>query len=441
MSRTNKKRKGYARPRGNGKWQLEVDVGKKIYGKGRNRKYKTITADSEGEANIELAKFITEVLGDGYIEIEAINFISFVENVWIPKCAKPRLAGTTFERFIDYLELRIKPAFQYFKLNEVEPVHIMDFLDNLSEPGMKLTKYKDSEQAKDDTLASSTIYYYYRILKHIFDFAVEIRAIEKSPLDGMKKPTVDYKEVEPYAIDEAIAVYNALDKEHLHWNIAFKLAIIGGLRRSELYGLDLLKHIDIKNGVLHVREALTYTKSDGFSLHEIKKGSRRAKRRDISLPDDLIEPIARLITQRQEERNNLSKEELWREGKHFLLLSHENGEPFNPSSMRNWWKRFLNRHNFRFLHIHGLRHTMVTLLIELKIPLSQISRRAGHSGIGITNDTYGHRVQSIDELATARLMEILKPKTQDEPIKSNENQAPAVKMSADGKEKEESATS
>ncbi|WP_405103158.1 tyrosine recombinase XerC [Oceanobacillus sp. FSL H7-0719] len=435
------KRKGHARPRGNGRWQLEVDLGKKLYGKGRNRKYKTITAKSEKEANIELAKFIADVFDEGYVDLEDVGFIAFVENVWIPKGAKPRLAETTFEAFMEYLDSRIKPAFQYFKLSEVQPIHIIDFLDNLSEPGMKLTKYKDPEKGKDKKLATSTIHYYYRILKHIFDFAVEVHAIKKSPLDGVQKPSVDYEEVEPYAIDEAIAVYNALDKELLHWSIAFKLAIIGGLRRSELFGLDLMKHIDLKNKVLYVRDALTYTKRDGYSIHEIKKGSRRAKRRDIALPDDLIEPIARLMTRRQKEREQLKKEELWKEGKHFLLLCHENGKPFNPDSMRNWWERFLKRHNFRYLNIHGLRHTMVTLLIELKIPLAQISRRAGHSGIGITNDVYGHRVQSIDELATARLTEILKPKKQIDTTKNNEKQADAVNMSADDTKNEESAIS
>ncbi|MEN2466724.1 tyrosine-type recombinase/integrase [Ornithinibacillus sp. JPR2-1] len=409
-SKNNKKRKGYARPRGNGRWQLEVDVGKKLYGKGRNRKYKTVTAKNETEANIELAKFIAELFDKGYMDLEDIGFVEFVENVWKPKCAQKRLSETTYENYMGYLNSRIIPAFQYFQLDEIKPIHIIDFLANLEEEGMRLTKYKDKkkeEENKNKPLATSTILYYHRILNNIFNFAVEIKALEESPLKGVKKPTVEYKEIEPYTIDEAITVYQALDKELLHWNIAFKLAIVSGMRRSEIYGLDLLKHIDLDRRILHVREALTYTKEHGYVIGEIKKGSRRAKRRDISIPEDLIGPIKELIEQRLEERSRFKKEELWREGKHFLLLSHENGEPFNPDSMKNWWERFLKRHKLRYVNIHALRHTMVTLLIELGIPLSQISKRAGHSGISITNDTYGHRVQTIDELATTRLSELL----------------------------------
>lgn len=364
-----------------------------------------------------------------------MSFVGFVKNIWIPECAKKRLAGTTYATHIEYLELRILPAFQYFNLDEIQPIHIIDFLANLEEEGMRMDKYKDKkkqEENKKKKLSSSTIFYHYRILNNIFNFAVEIKALKKSPLKGVKKPSVEYDEVDPYTIDEAIAVYNALGDELLHWHVAFKLALVSGIRRSEIYGLDLLKHIDLDRRVLYVRDTLTYTQHAGFNISEIKKGSRRAKKRDISLPEDLIEPIRELIDQRIEERAHVNQEELWQDGKYFLLLCHENGEPFNPSSMKNWWKRFLKRHNLRYIKIHALRHTMITILMELGIPLSQISKRAGHSGIGITNDTYGHRVQTVDELVTARLSEVLNRKIikQDEPPRTNEKQGSAVKMSA-----------
>lgn len=433
MSRKHKKRRGYARRRGNNKWQLEVDLGKKLYGKGRNRKFKTITAKSEAEANEKLALFIAEVTDAKYVDVSDMMFVDFVRDIWYPKTKGKRLADTTLETHLEVLESRILPAFQQFKLKEIQPLHIMDFLDNLEEPGMRLDKRKDPEKQKENekkVLKSSTIFYHYRVLNNIFNFGVEIKALKESPLDGVRKPRVEYKEVEPYTIDESIQIYQALSKELLHWEVAVKLMIMCGLRRSELYGLDLLKHISLKNKVLHVRQALTYTRNYGYSIHEIKKGSRRAKKRDIALPDDLIHPIALLIEQKRKEREALSEDGLWGGGEHTLVLSHENGEPYNPSSMKNWWDRFLKRHGFRHLNIHGLRHTMVTLLIELGIPISQISKRAGHSGIGVTSDTYGHRVQTIDELSTARLSEVLNSRieSQYEPIKTIEKQAPAVKL-------------
>lgn len=404
--------KGHARPRGNNKWQLEVDLGKKLYGKGRNRKYKTITADSQKEADLELAKFVVDVTGTNYFEPEKTNFVDFINNEWFPKCGSKRLSHTTLATHVEYLEARILPAFQYFRLDEIKPMHINDFIDNLGEDGMRL-------DGKEGKLSSSTIFYHYRILKNVFNYAMEIRFLKESPLDGVRKPPVEYEEVDPYDFDESIDLFQALETELLHWQITIKLAISKGMRRSELYGLDLLKHVDLDRKVVKVRQALTYTKDGGFQIHEIKKGSRRAKKRDIALMDSLVEPIRQLILLRKKERMEHRKE-LWEDGKHFLLLCHPNGEPYNPSSMRNWWVRFIDRHELRYINIHALRHTMVNLLIELGTPLSSISKRAGHSGIGITNDTYGHRIQNVDELASTKLDNLLNNKTQDKTLETIE---------------------
>ncbi len=149
--------KGHARPRGNGKWQLEVDLGSytDINGKRRrNKKYKTIDAKGQRYADEQLIQFVAKVTGKGYFEPQKINFVDFVYNEWLPKCAKRRLAHTTLERHIYYLELRILPAFQHLRLDQIKPAHIINFLQNLEEKGMR----SDGKE-----LASSTIFYHYRI--------------------------------------------------------------------------------------------------------------------------------------------------------------------------------------------------------------------------------------------------------------------------------------
>src|SRR5699024_9659965 len=123
-----------------------------------------------------------------------------------------------------YLDNRILPAFQYFRLDQVKPIHIIDFLDNLGEKGMRLDKYKDKkkqEENKNKRLAPSTIFYHYRILNNIFNFAVEIQFLKESPLEGVKKPTVDYKESRVYDVEEASKLLKCLESETdvLHWQI------------------------------------------------------------------------------------------------------------------------------------------------------------------------------------------------------------------------------
>ena len=398
--------RGHARHRGGNKWQLEVDVGKKVFGQKRNKRYKTVTARNEDEAKAKLAVFVNELKKEGHFEITDIGFVDFVNDRWV-KHAKKELADTTFQGYVDCLENRILPAFQHFKLHEIKQKHILDFIENISEDGMRL----DGKKGK---LSSSQIVYHYRALKHVINYALTIKFIRHDPFEGVKKPREDHEEVEPYTVDETIELFNALEKEkeeNLHWYIAVKLAVFAGLRRSEIYGMDLLKHVRFHDNVLLVRQALTHTTRNGYSITQIKKGSRRAKKRDIALPESLIEPLHKIIVMKKEQRLAFKKEELWREGEHLLLLSHPNGKPFFPDSMRNWWKRFLKRHKLRYVRIHGLRHTMVNLLIELDTPLPAISKRAGHSSVMVTSDIYGHRIKSVDEMATKKLEETIYKKS------------------------------
>lgn len=395
--------RGHARSRGNGKWQLEVDIGKKVGGKGRNKKYRTVTAKSEKEAQAKLAVFVNEVKQGGYFEPEDIGFVDFVHNRWMPDYASRQLADTTLEGYVFCLNNRILPAFQHFKLKEISQRHIIDFINNLSEDGMRL----DGNEGK---LSSSQIRFHYRVLKNIIEYAIKIRFLKDDPFEGVDKPPEEYKEIEPYSLEETAKLFDALEKEkqdNLHWYIAIRLAVLKGMRRSELFGLDLEKHIDIPNNVIRVRQALTYTKERGYSVYTIKKGSRRAKRRDISLAKSMVQPLEKMTLIRKKEKMAFGKNELWERGDHLLLLSQPNGKPFNPDSMRGWWERFIKRHKLRYINIHALRHTMVNLLIELDTPLAAISKRAGHSGIGITSDTYGHRIESVDEMATNKLDEAL----------------------------------
>lgn len=397
--------KGHARHRGGNKWQLEVDLGKKVGGKGRNRKYKTVTAEGQTDADTKLAQFVADLTDSGYIENVKIGFVEFVNKHWMPKCATKRLSHTTLETHVGCLNSRILPAFQYFKLDQVQPIHIIDFLDNLQEDGIRLDKEKDKNgkfAIKKGKLASSTIFYYYRVLNNIFNFAVELRFLKESPLNGVKKPSVDYKKSEVYSTEEAYKLLRCLEspKELLHWQIIIKLAITTGMRRSELFGLEF-KHIDIKNRTIQVRQALTYSKEKGYQVHEIKKGSGSARQRDIVLSASLIEPLKTLELQRKKER--FAARKLWQDGKHNFLLADENGKPYNPESLKNWWTRFIKRHSLKYINIHALRHTSATLLINEGVHPKIISERLGHADINTTMNIYGHALKQADEIATTKL--------------------------------------
>lgn len=396
--------KGHARHRGGNRWQLEVDLGSYVdpaTGKRkRNRKYKTIKAKSQNEANIELAKFVVKVTDSDYYEPEKTNFIDFVQHDWLP-VAKDRLAHTTLSNYLSQLELRILPAFQYLKIDQVRTKHIVDFLRNLREDGIRV-------DGKKGGLSDSTIRNYYRCLDHIFSYACELRIIKDNPTDGITIPKRTVKEIKVYTVEEARELLTALESEtHVpHWQIIVKLSILTGMRKSELYGLEF-KHFDFEKKTLSIEQALTYSTEQGYQIHPIKKGGKDGSR-IVSLSPNLIEPVKKLKKARKEERFAFKKEDMWRGGKYNFILSHSNGRPFNPWSMQNWWERFIKRHGLKYTNIHALRHTSATLLINQGVHAKVISDRLGHSNISTTMDIYGHVLKEADERSTELLDEALK---------------------------------
>ncbi|MDQ0340229.1 integrase [Caldalkalibacillus uzonensis] len=391
--------RGYVQHVNGNKWRLFYDVGMKLDPKTgkmkRQRKTKTVQAKGKREAEKLLADFITELNSDNYFEPEKMMFVDFVQNEWLPKHAKKHLSKTALDTHIRLLELRILPAFQHFRLDQIKPIHIIDFLHNLGEEGMN---------KKGGSLSPSTIFYHYRILNNIFNFALECQLLKESPLKGVKKPKIKEKEIEVYSEEEAYKLLECLESEEsLSWKVFIKLAITTGLRRSELLGLEW-KHVDLDEGTISVKQGLTYTPTSGYVIGELKtKGSKRT----VSIPESLMNDLKRLKLQKQEER--LAAEELWNE-EYFFVFSSWNGKPLNPTSVKNWWQRFIKRHGLKYINFHALRHTSATLLINQGVHAKVISERLGHSDIKTTMNTYGHVLRKADREAANKFDALLKKK-------------------------------
>lgn len=365
----------------------------------RLRKSRTVEAKKKRDAEQMLIKFVSEVTSDNYFEPEKMPFVDFVLKEWKPKYAIKHLAPKTYDTHMTYIRNRILPTFQHFTIDQVKPMHIISFLDNLSEEGMR----SDGHEGK---LSSSTIQYHHRILRNIFKRAVEWKLIKESPAESVKKPKVSKHEVNVYDENQASALMEALEKEQLHWQVYIKLAITTGLRRSELLGLEL-KHFDLDKGVILVRQGLTYTKEHGFVIGELKS---RGSTRNVSIPQSLIPLIKKLISRKKHER--MATEELWKSD-HFLLFSDWSGKPLHPSSVNTWWKRFIKRRSLDYINPHALRHTSATLLINKGVHAKTISSRLGHADIKTTMNIYGHALESADYSAANEFDSLFKAKTND----------------------------
>jgi integrase len=73
------------------------------------------------------------------------------------------------------------------------------------------------------------------------------------------------------------------------------------------------------------------------------------------------------------------------------------------------YKRFLKENGLPNIRFHDLRHTSLTLLLEMGTPINTVQQRAGHSKASITTDTYGHSMTRSQDEAALKIEEMINP--------------------------------
>lgn len=365
--------------RGNGSYRLIVELGYDGKGK-RLRRTKTVKCKGIRDARKELAKFQVEVESGEYIKPENVHFAKFVED-WREKYAEKHLSNKTIETY-DYLLPEILDHFGHMKLENIKPIHIISYLDDL--------------ENREEKPSSSTIHFHYRILRDILGRASEWKIIKDNPVASVKRPKVTYKDGDVYDEEEVVELFQLLEDEQPHWRLFIKLAVTAGLRRGELLALEW-DDVDFENNTISVNHSLSYNKEDGYQL---KVPKTKTSIRVVSVPQSVMSELKKYKHIKNKER--MQARDLWEGGDHFFVFSNWNGKPYYPTAPSTWWRRFTKRTEFRYIRLHDLRHTSATILINQGVHAKTISSRLGHADIQTTMNIYGHALRKADEGAAEK---------------------------------------
>lgn len=379
---------GSIEKRGENRWRLVVSGGTGPDGK-RIKHTKTIQATSRREAEKELAKFVAEVEKGLYVEPSKLTFKDFVER-WLRDYGESNLAPKTLFRYRQILSSRVIPAMGHLKLEQIRPVHLIEFYKNLQEDGIR-------EDGKPGGLSAKTILYHHRVISSILNDAVEWQLIPFNPASRVKPPRVTRKQAACYDMDQVKAMLKALETEEPKYRVIVIMALLTGLRRGELMGLTW-QDVDFDGGTLMVRQASQYLPGKGTFVKEPKNESSQ---RLLALPSSLVNILRQY--KREQAEHRLKVGDLW-QGSDRLFTTWD-GQPMHPDTISSWFPKFLKRHGLPHLPFHGLRHTAATLLINKGIPLKNVSGRLGHADVGTTGNIYSHFLQSADRVIADTLDE------------------------------------
>lgn len=380
---------GTIEKRGENSWRLTYING--INADGKQIRYrKTVKAKSPREVEKLLALMIAEIEQGQFINTKKLTFADFVTR-WFKDYGENNLAPKTLHRYKQLFDSRILPALGHYKIEQIKPVHILEFYNTLINEGTRL----DGRPGK---ISEQTVLYHHRVISAVLQDAVEWQVIPYNPAKRVKPPKVKKTQGKYYDEEQTATLLHAVENEAFDYRVILVLAISTGLRRGELMGLEW-SDIDFEKLTLTVRQVSQYIPGKGIFTKEPKN---ETSKRTVSLPLSVVSLVKDYRKEWAE--NRLKIADLW-QGSDRLFVTWD-GNPMHPDTVSKWFPKFLKKHHLPSIPFHGLRHTAATLLIKEGLHAKTISSRLGHSNINTTMNIYGHALKSADKEAADKLNHI-----------------------------------
>lgn len=315
-------------------------------------------------------------------------------DLWLTEYGK-HLKPTVLPGYRSKIETWIKPHIGRHKLSRLTPDHVRLVHQAMRDAGKK----------------PAHILGVHRVLSSVLDAAQgedkcsrNVAKVAGGPGGG--KSTAR----RALAVEQAVKVMEVAAREDTlgaRWPVAF----LTGKRRGERLGMRW-SYLDLDAGTADVSWALA-TVPYGHGCGEAcgKKAAWACPARHLLIPDDyeylplegnmilqrpksetsqrlvpLVGFVVDLLRQRHEqvllERPGYTVD-------HDLVWCHPNGRPIRPEDDWRTWKALLAKAKVEDFTQHEIRHTTVTLLMELGVDPSVIKQIVGHSDV-LTQEAYKH---------------------------------------------------
>ncbi|MBR1560194.1 MAG: site-specific integrase [Clostridia bacterium] len=300
-------------------------------------------------------------------------------------------AGTVYN-YRKTLE-RAARVFGDMKLENIEYPALREYMTSLQTNGIS---------ARNTPFSIQTCKWHYATLHAFFQHALEADAISSNPMNRVKRPKqskdVQAKQGTDKALNEAQVqeILKRAAEEPLNIYCLIVLALDSGMRRGELAGLKW-SDIDFETGLVKISRNVQYTAELGTYLSTPKSGQGR----EIYLSHATLS----VLTRWRREQAALFLKNGW---KIDFTFTHDIGpEPINPNTITKRIRQFGKRIGYPSLHPHTFRHTSISLALLNGADVTSVSKRAGHSSVGITMDVYSHSTGDAQKRIASTLGDVI----------------------------------
>ncbi len=278
-----------------------------------------------------------------------MTFESFVEIYTAD--VKPRIKQNTWQTKENIIKTKLLPYFKGRKMNEIKPADIIAWQN-------KIMKKKDSKGNKFSPTYLKTIH---NQLSAIFNHAVRFYELPSNPAEkagnmGKEKS----KEMLFWTKEEYLKFADSMMDKPISF-YAFEMLYWCGIRLGELLALTA-EDFDFNKSTVRINKSYQRIKSKDVITEPKTPKSNRV----ISMPDFLNEEI-------QEYINSL-----------YGIEPTQRMFEITKSYLHHEMTRGSKEQNIKRIRIHDLRHSHVSLLIEMGFSAVAIANRVGHESIDIT---------------------------------------------------------
>ena len=392
---------GSIEKRGKNSYRLTVSEGFDLDGKPMIHR-KTVHGTKK-DAEVELAKFVTEVQNGLVIDGKSLKFSEFTE-IWKRDYGSKELAPSTYKRYCRMLETRLLPYFGHFYINKIKPTDIMKFYDLLEKDTQLVRKKGNNGSKTKKPLSGKTILEHHRLLRAMLHKAVYWQLIVTNPAERVQPPKARKPKRRSYDDEQTKILLENLEllsSENTKYKVAIILTVFTGVRLGELMGLEW-QDVDFKNGIISINRSSQYLADMGVFT---KVPKTESSIREIAIPEFIISLLEEYKLWYEEQKSIYG--ELWTNPDRLFVQA--DGKPMHPSTISKWFVKYVGQIGLPVINFHGLRHTNASLLVAQNIDIAVISARLGHAQISTTLDFYVHPLLSHNRKAGYALENLLLP--------------------------------
>ena len=242
---------------------------------------------------------------------------------------------------------------------------------------------------------------HYRLIANILRAAKRSRIVSEVVTDYFKAPAAEQRQAR--YLDEEQArdfLFCLMNEPDIRIKTALIILLTTGMRRGELCGLEWAD-VDFDNNVIHIRRQSIKLVGEPTKDTPTKTKS--------SVRDIIVSPFVMGFLKEYHKWWNGAKSDcgdLWIDTD--KLFTGRTGGAIHPTTFGTWKTKFIEKNNLDYnIHIHGLRHTFISLQIAAGVDIRTLQARTGHSRASTLLDVYTHVMQSRQEAAAEAMDAVL----------------------------------